>query len=76
MLRKTALAQPSFDAVVKMNHDNKYSIAPPLENDIYAEFYHLRKNASTITASTIEWFRNHLKNLLDEMRYQTILYGV
>ncbi|HIE00396.1 MAG TPA: hypothetical protein EYP59_08920, partial [Thiotrichaceae bacterium] len=54
-----------------MNHDDKYSIAPPLENNVYAEFYQLRKNASTMTASTIEWFRNHLKMLLDEMRYQT-----
>jgi SAM-dependent methyltransferase len=54
-----------------MNHDNKYSIAPPLENNTYAEFYQLRKNASTMTASTIEWFRNHLKTLLDEMRDKT-----
>ncbi|KHD08744.1 hypothetical protein PN36_22695 [Candidatus Thiomargarita nelsonii] len=54
-----------------MNHDNKYSIAPPLENNVYAEFYQLRQNASTMTASTIEWFHNHLKMLLDEMRYQT-----
>jgi SAM-dependent methyltransferase len=55
----------------EMNHDNKYSIAPPLENNLYAEFYKLRKNASTMTASTIEWFRNHLQILLDEMQYKT-----
>nr|MEC4580957.1 methyltransferase domain-containing protein [Candidatus Parabeggiatoa sp.] len=54
-----------------MIHDDKYSIAPPLNNNVYAEFYQLRKNASTMTASTIEWFRNHLKMLLDEMRFQT-----
>jgi SAM-dependent methyltransferase len=54
-----------------MNYDDKYSIAPPLENNLYAEFYQLRKNASTMTASTIEWFRNHLQMLLDEMRGQT-----
>jgi hypothetical protein len=54
-----------------MNHNDNSSIAPPLENDIYAEFYQLRKNASTMTASTIEWFRNHLKFLLDEMRHKS-----
>ncbi|KHD08741.1 hypothetical protein PN36_22665 [Candidatus Thiomargarita nelsonii] len=54
-----------------MNHDDKSSIASPLENKTYAEFYELRKNASTMTASTIEWFHNHLKMLLDEMREKT-----
>jgi len=54
-----------------MNHDDKSSIAPPLENNTYAEFYELRKNASTMTVSTIKWFHNHLKMLLDEMRDKT-----
>jgi SAM-dependent methyltransferase len=54
-----------------MNHDDKSSIAPPLENNLYAEFYQLRKNSSTMTTSTIEWFHNHLKMLLDEMRDKT-----
>lgn len=54
-----------------MNQNENSSIAPPLENDIYAEFYQLRKNASTMTASTIEWIHNHLKCLLDEMRGKT-----
>lgn len=54
-----------------MSHNDKSSIAPPLENSIYAEFYQLRKNASTMTASTIEWFHNHLPILLDEMCNKT-----
>ncbi len=52
-----------------MSHNDKF--APPLGNDIYAEFYQLRKNASTMTVSTVEWFHNHLPILLDEVRYKT-----
>jgi hypothetical protein len=37
----------------EMNRNNKSSFAQPLENSIYAELYQFRKNASTMTASTI-----------------------
>ena len=41
-------------------------IAPQLDTDSYAEFYELRKTASTMTVKTVEWFRDHAKILLEE----------
>lgn len=45
---------------------NQKIIAPPLDNEFYAQSYELRKAASTMTVAAIEWFRNNLKVLLEE----------
>lgn len=44
---------------------NQKSIAPPLDDEFYAESYGLRKAASTMTVAAIEWFRNNLTLLLE-----------
>ncbi|MGB5634456.1 MAG: methyltransferase domain-containing protein [Waterburya sp.] len=44
-------------------HHQKF-IAPPLDDEFYAESYELRKAASTMTVAAIEWFRNNLTLLL------------
>lgn len=43
---------------------NKKFIAPPLDNEFYAESYELRKAASTMTPAAIEWFRSNVATLL------------
>lgn len=45
-------------------------VAPPLDDEFYAESYELRKAASTMTVAAIEWFRNNLTLLLE----RSILY--
>ena len=35
---------------------NQKIIAPPLDNEFYAQSYELRKAASTMTVAAIEWF--------------------
>lgn len=45
---------------------NHKIIAPPLDNEFYAQSYELRKAASTMTVAAIEWFGNNLKILLEE----------
>lgn len=46
-------------------HNQKF-VAPPLDDEFYAESYELRKAASTMTVAAIEWFHNNLKVLLEE----------
>ena len=43
---------------------NQTFVAPPLDDEFYAESYELRKAASTMTASAIEWFRSNSDLLL------------
>ncbi len=52
--------------------DKEYAIAPKLDIDggAYAEFYVLRKNASTMTQATIEWFHNHVDVWLREVTHE------
>ncbi|NEP71031.1 MAG: hypothetical protein F6K25_01125 [Okeania sp. SIO2G4] len=45
-------------------HHQKF-VAPPLDDEFYAESYELRKAASTMTVSAIEWFRNNVTVLLE-----------
>jgi SAM-dependent methyltransferase len=45
-------------------HNNKF-VAPPLDDEFYAQSYELRKAASTMTVSAIEWFRNNVTLLLE-----------
>lgn len=40
--------------------------APQLDRDSYAEFYELRKAASSMTPNTIEWLGDHAKILLEK----------
>ncbi len=51
-------------------HNHKF-VAPPLDDEFYAESYELRKAASTMTVAAIEWFRNNVKILLEESNSQT-----
>ncbi|MGK7919303.1 MAG: methyltransferase [Trichodesmium sp.] len=44
---------------------NQKLFAPPLDDKFYAESYELRKAASTMTVSAIEWFRNNVTVLLE-----------
>lgn len=44
---------------------NQKLVAPPLDDEFYAESYELRKAASTMTVAAIEWFRNHVTELLE-----------
>gem|GEM_PF-579048 len=46
---------------------NQKCFAPPLDNEFYAESYELRKTASTMTVSAIEWFRSNITVLLEEI---------
>lgn len=43
---------------------NQKFVASPLDDEFYAESYELRKAASTMTASAIEWFRSNSDLLL------------
>ncbi|NEO51906.1 MAG: methyltransferase domain-containing protein [Okeania sp. SIO3B5] len=45
-------------------HHQKF-VAPPLDDEFYAESYELRKAASTMTVAAIEWFRNNVTELLE-----------
>ncbi|NES65125.1 MAG: methyltransferase domain-containing protein, partial [Okeania sp. SIO2D1] len=40
-------------------------VAPPLDDEFYAESYELRKAASTMTVAAIDWFRNNVTELLE-----------
>ena len=51
---------------------NQKLVAPPLDDEFYAESYELRKAASTMTVAAIEWFRNHVTELL-EGNYRRLL---
>lgn len=42
-------------------------VAPPLDDEFYAESYELRKAASTMTVTAIDWFRRNLTVLLEEI---------
>ncbi|MBC6478786.1 MAG: methyltransferase domain-containing protein [Hormoscilla sp. GM7CHS1pb] len=43
----------------------KKNVAPPLDEEFYAESYELRKAASTMTVAAIEWFRSNVTRLLE-----------
>ncbi len=45
-------------------HNQKF-VAPPLDDEFYAESYELRKAASTMTVAAIEWFRSNVEVLLE-----------
>ncbi|NER23838.1 MAG: methyltransferase domain-containing protein [Symploca sp. SIO1B1] len=44
---------------------NQKSVAPPLDDEFYAQSYELRKAASTMTVAAIEWFRSNVGLLLE-----------
>ncbi|MGB7058171.1 MAG: class I SAM-dependent methyltransferase [Geitlerinemataceae cyanobacterium] len=44
---------------------NQKFVAPPLDDEFYAESYELRKAASTMTVAAIDWFRSHVTVLLE-----------
>jgi hypothetical protein len=41
--------------------------APPLGGDVYAEYYQLRKQASTMTDVTIQWFQQNIPLLFNNI---------
>ncbi len=47
------------------------TFAPPLSDDCYAEYYRLRKAASTMTSETISWFKKNGKALVEEIISQS-----
>jgi SAM-dependent methyltransferase len=51
-----------------MNINQSSLIAPPLNHEKYATFYQLRNNASTVNYVTIQWFRDHLPLILNEVQ--------
>ena len=55
----------SFETEHHSPHNQKF-VAPPLDDEFYAQSYELRKAASTMTVSAIEWFRSNLTLLLEE----------
>ncbi|MBE9067417.1 methyltransferase domain-containing protein [Leptolyngbya cf. ectocarpi LEGE 11479] len=46
------------------------TFAPPLSDDCYAEYYRLRKAASTMTSETVAWFQKNSKMLVEGMLSQ------
>ncbi|MDJ0662512.1 MAG: hypothetical protein QNJ42_23960 [Crocosphaera sp.] len=55
------LENPKFSETERHSLENKKFVAPPLDDELYAESYQLRKAASTMTVTAIEWFRNNIK---------------
>ena len=53
----------SSDSKSHLPHNHKF-IAPPLDDEFYAESYELRKAASTMTVAAIDWFCSHSTLLL------------
>ena len=50
-------------------YETQKIIAPPLDDEFYAQSYELRKAASTMTVAAIDWFRNNLTPLLEGSNY-------
>ncbi len=48
----------------RKRHHQKF-VAPPLDDEFYAQSYELRKAASTMTVAAIEWFRSKITTLLE-----------
>ncbi len=60
-----SLEKPQSHESERHSLQNQKFVAPPLDDEFYAESYELRKAASTMTSAAIEWFRSHVEVLLE-----------
>lgn len=70
------LENPTLSETERHSLENQKFVAPPLDDELYAESYQLRKAASTMTVAAIEWFRNHIKLLTSQQDHTLSILSI